>query len=299
MTNMIESKTSRRTVSIISNIILGIFAALCIIPIVAIVSISLSNQADIVEHGYKLIPMNIDFTAYEYLFKAPGQIINAYGVSIFVTLVGTIFSISVVALIAYPLSRADFGYKKQISFIVFFTLLFNGGMVPLYIIVSTVLGIKDTTLALILPYAANAWHILLLRTFFQKIPYSLIESAKIDGASEIKTFFSIVLPLSKPGLATIGLFILLLYWNDWWLSLLFIESQDLVPLQYMMYRIMKEIQYLTSDLKSSQVTVDLTKLPNESLRMALAVIAAGPMLFVFPFFQKYFVKGLTVGSIKE
>lgn len=296
---MIESKTSRRTVSIISNIILGIFAALCIIPIVAIVSISLSNQADIVEHGYKLIPMNIDFTAYEYLFKAPGQIINAYGVSIFVTLVGTIFSISVVALIAYPLSRADFGYKKQISFIVFFTLLFNGGMVPLYIIVSTVLGIKDTTLALILPYAANAWHILLLRTFFQKIPYSLIESAKIDGASEIKTFFSIVLPLSKPGLATIGLFILLLYWNDWWLSLLFIESQDLVPLQYMMYRIMKEIQYLTSDLKSSQVTVDLTKLPNESLRMALAVIAAGPMLFVFPFFQKYFVKGLTVGSIKE
>ncbi len=172
-------------------------------------------------------------------------------------------------------------------------------MVPLYIVVSTVLGIKDTVWALILPYAANAWHILLLRTFFQKIPYSLIESAKIDGASEIRTFWSIVLPLSKPGLATIGLFILLLYWNDWWLSLLFIESQELVPLQYMMYRIMKEIQFLTSDLSSSSVKIDITKLPNESLRMALCIVAAGPMLFVFPFFQKYFVKGLTVGSIKE
>lgn len=296
---MIENRSSRAVVNLTANTILGIFAILCIIPIVAIISISLSNQGDIVEQGYRLIPISIDFKAYEYLFKAPKQIINAYGVSIFVTLVGTLFSLAVVSLIAYPLSRKDFAYKKQVSFIVFFTLLFNGGMVPLYIVVTTVLGLKDSVLALILPYAANAWHILLLRTFFQKIPHSLIESAKIDGASEIRTFWSIILPLSKPGLATIGLFILLLYWNDWWLSLLFVESQELVPLQYMMYRIMKEIQFLTSDLSSSSINIDRTKLPNESLRMALCIVAAGPMLFVFPFFQKYFVKGLTVGSIKE
>lgn len=296
---MIENRSSRAVVNLTANTILGIFAILCIIPIVAIISISLSNQGDIVEQGYRLIPISIDFKAYEYLFKAPKQIINAYGVSIFVTLVGTLFSLAVVSLIAYPLSRKDFAYKKQVSFIVFFTLLFNGGMVPLYIVVTTVLGLKDSVLALILPYAANAWHILLLRTFFQKIPHSLIESAKIDGASEIRTFWSIVLPLSKPGLATIGLFILLMYWNDWWLSLLFVESQELVPLQYMMYRIMKEIQFLTSDLSSSSINIDRTKLPNESLRMALCIVAAGPMLFVFPFFQKYFVKGLTVGSIKE
>lgn len=296
---MIESKSSRALVNITANTILGIFAFLCIIPIIAVISISLSNQGEIIEHGYKLIPKSIDFKAYEYLFKAPKQILSAYGVSIFVTVIGTVFSLGVVSLIAYPLSRKDFAYKKPIAFIVFFTLLFNGGMVPLYIVVTTVLGIKDTVWALILPYAANAWHILLLRTFFQKIPYSLIESAKIDGASEIRTFWSIVLPLSKPGLATIGLFILLLYWNDWWLSLLFVESQELVPLQYMMYRIMKEIQFLTSDLSSSSINIDRTQLPNESLRMALCIVAAGPMLFVFPFFQKYFVKGLTVGSIKE
>ena len=279
-------------------IILGGFAALCIIPIIAVLSISLSNQKDIVAQGYKLFATKLDFTAYQYIFKAPGQLINAYKVSAIVTAVGTAFSLSVVSLIAYPLSRPDFKWRGPIAGIVFFTLLFNAGMVPLYIVVTKVYHLKDTYFALILPYAANAWHILLLRTFFSKIPFSLIEAAKLDGAGEFRVLFKIILPLSKPAMATIGLFILLLYWNDWWLSLLFVESQEMVPLQYMMYRIMSEVQYITQQMQSSSVVIDRSSLPTESLRMAMCVFAAGPMLFIFPFFQKYFVKGITVGSVK-
>jgi len=295
---MIKGKRSELIKKIITTAVLGGFAVLCIVPIIAVISISFSNQQDIVAFGYKLIPTNIDLTAYKYILKSPKQVLDAYKITSIVTILGTVFSLSVIALIAYPLSRMDFRYRKGISFLVFFTLLFNAGMVPLYIVVTKVYQLKDTIFALILPYAANAWHILLLRTFFSKIPYSLIEAAKLDGAGELQTFWKIILPLSKPGLATIGLFILLMYWNDWWLSLLFVESQELIPLQYMMYRIMSEVQYLTQQLTSSSVVIDRTSLPTESLRMAMCVFAAGPMLFVFPFFQKYFVKGITVGSLK-
>jgi len=295
---MIKGKKNELTKKILTTVFLGGFAVICIIPIIAVIAISFSNQQDIVAFGYKLIPQNIDLTAYEYILKSPKQVLDAYKITTIVTVLGTVFSLAVIALIAYPLSRMDFRYRKGISFLVFFTLLFNAGMVPLYIVVTKVYQMKDTVFALILPYAANAWHILLLRTFFSKIPYSLIEAAKLDGAGEIQTFWKIILPLSKPGLATIGLFIMLMYWNDWWLSLLFVESQELIPLQYMMYRIMSEVQYLTQQLTSSSVVIDRTALPTESLRMAMCVFAAGPMLFVFPFFQKYFVKGITVGSLK-
>ena len=295
---MIKMSQTERKVKWLTAVILGGFALLCIIPIIAVISISLSDQKNIVAEGYRLIVTKLDFSAYEYIFKAPGQLFNAYKVTTIVTVVGTLFSLTVVSLIAYPLSRSDFKWRKPISFIVFFTLLFNAGMVPLYIVVTKVYHLKDTYFALILPYAANAWHILLLRTFFSKIPFSLIEAAKLDGAGEFQIFFRIILPLSKPAMATIGLFIMLMYWNDWWLSLLFVESQEMVPLQYMMYRIMSEVQYITQQMQSSSVVIDRSSLPTESLRMAMCVFAAGPMLFVFPFFQKYFVKGITVGSVK-
>ncbi|MGQ9631006.1 MAG: carbohydrate ABC transporter permease [bacterium] len=177
-------------------------------------------------------------------------------------------------------------------------MLFNGGLVPWYILIVRYLHLKDTLWVLIVPYLVVPWFVLLLRTFFQQIPISLIESAKIDGASEFRIFFSIIVPLSKPALATIGLFICLRYWNDWWLSLLYIEKENLVPLQYMLYRMMANIQFLTSQLTTTAVDIDVGKLPNESARMAMCVLAAGPMLFVFPFFQKYFVKGLTAGALK-
>jgi len=295
---MIEAKKSRLISLIIISIILILFALTCIIPIIAVLSISLSDEMDILRHGYKLIPKKISLTAYQYIFKVPKQIIQAYFISLSVTGVGTALSLFVIAMIAYPLSRRDYKYRNPLAFYIFFTMLFNGGLVPWYILIVRYLHLKDTWWVLVLPYLVTPWFILLLKTFFQQIPISIIESAKLDGASELRIFFTIVVPLSKPALAAIGLFILLRYWNDWWLPLLYIESENLVPLQYMLHRMMANIQFLTQQLRTTQMTIDISKLPNESARMAMCVLAAGPMLFIFPFFQKYFVKGLTVGAIK-
>lgn len=295
---MIEAKKSKLISLIIISIILISFALTCIIPIIAVLSISLSDEMDILRHGYRLIPKKISLTAYEYIFKVPKQIIQGYFISLSVTGVGTALSLFIIALIAYPLSRRDFKYRNPLAFYIFFTMLFNGGLVPWYILIVRYLHLKDTWWVLILPYLVLPWFVLLLKTFFQQIPIGIIESAKLDGASELRTFFTIVVPLSKPALAAIGLFILLRYWNDWWLPLLYIESENLVPLQYMLHRMMANIQFLTQQLRTTQMTIDISKLPNESARMAMCILAAGPMLFIFPFFQKYFVKGLTVGAIK-
>lgn len=296
---MIQKKSSKLLSSIIIHTVLMIFAVLCIIPIIAVISISFSNETDIALKGYSLIPRGFTTRAYDMIFKNPSQIINSYLVSIMITVMGGILGVLVVSLIAYPLSRKDFYYRKKLTFYVFFTMLFNGGLVPWYIVITKYLHLQNTIWVLILPYIAIPWYILLLRTYFSKIPMSIIESAKIDGASEFKIFFRMILPLSKPALATIGLFIILQYWNDWWLSLLYIEKESLIPLQYMLYRIMNNIQFLTTQMQTGAVSVKMGDLPNESARMAMCIIAAGPMLFIFPFFQKYFVKGLTVGAVKE
>ncbi len=282
----------------IIGLILLILSLLCIIPIVAILSISLSNEIDIVRRGYSLLPREVDLTAYRFIFKNPAQILRSYGVTIFVTGFGTLLSLLVMSLIAYPLSRQDFAYRNKFSFFVFFTLIFNGGLVPLYMVVTQVLHIQDTVWAMILPIVASPWNILLLRTFFKQLPMSIIESAKIDGSSEIRTFFLIALPLTKAGLATIGTFVSLHYWNDWWMPLLFIYNDKLSNIQYMLYRIMANIQALTQSMENIPTGIDIKNLPNESARMAMCIIAMGPMLVVFPFFQKHFVRGITIGSMK-
>lgn len=279
------------------NALFMIFSLLCIIPIITIISISFSREADIYSYGFRLIPLKITTLPYEIIFKNPMQIINSYFISILVSVVGMILSLLLISMIAYPLSRLDFKYRNKLAFFVFFTMLFNGGMVPWYITISR-LQLKDTIWVLILPYIANAWFILLLRTFIQTISISIIESAKIDGASEFRVFFTLILPLAKPGLATVGLFIVLNYWNDWWLAMLFISSERLVPLQYMLYRMMSNIDFLSKNMSALPAGIDMRSMPSETTRMAMCVLAAGPMLFVFPFFQKYFVKGLTVGAIK-
>jgi putative aldouronate transport system permease protein len=297
MKNMVNKKIFSIDRMIIGLILL-VLSFLCIIPIVAILSISLSNEIDIVRRGYSLLPREVDLMAYRFIFKNPAQIIRAYAVTIFVTGFGTLSSLLVMSLIAYPLSRQDFAYRNKLSFFVFFTLIFNGGLVPLYMVVTQVLHIQDTLWAMILPILASPWNILLLRTFFKQLPLSIIESAKIDGSSEIRTFFVIALPLTKAGLATIGTFVSLMYWNDWWMPLLFIHNNKLSNLQYMLYRIMSSISALTQNIENLPMGVDIKNLPNESARMAMCVLAMGPMLFVFPFFQKHFIRGITIGSIK-
>ncbi len=274
------------------------FCVLCVVPLISVVSISMSNEADIAKNGYTLFPRVFDFTSYIYVLNDPTMIKNSYIVSVAITFVGTALSLILTAGISYALSRSDFKHRNKISFYLFFTMLFSGGLVPWYMLISQYLGMKNTIWALIVPYLITPWFVLVLRTFMQKIPMEVIESCMLDGASEYRTFFQIILPLSKPGLATVALFILLRYWNDWWLAMLFIEKEVLVPLQYMLYRMMKNIEFLTNSTNQMPAGLQVAALPKESARMAMAVLAAGPMLLIFPFFQKYFVKGLTVGAVK-
>ena len=219
-------------------------------------------------------------------------------VTIGVTVVGTFFSLLFTSMLGYVIARKDFKFHGLLSFLTLFTLLFNGGMVPTYILLNNYYHLGDTIFALILPYIIMPWHVFLMKGFFGDTPMSLIEAAKIDGASEVGIFFRIIIPISKPAFAAVGLFIAFTYWNDWWLSLMYINDATLNSLQYYLYRIMNNIQFLITTMQAGNVSIDISNLPNESARMALCVLAAGPMLFIFPFFQKHFVKGLAVGAVK-
>lgn len=282
----------------VSHLVLGIFSLLCIIPLLLVISISFSNENSLLESGYSLIPKEFSLEAYGYLIASPKEIINAYMVTIFVTVVGTIISITITSMLAYGMSRKDYRWANKTSFYVFFTMLFSGGMVPWYILMSKYLHMTDNVFGLILPYIVIPWNVLLMKGFFADFPMAIIESAKIDGASEFRTFFQMVIPLNKPGIATLTLFIALMYWNDYWLSLMLINSSNMVSLQLLLYRIMSNLDFLTKAVSSGATMVNAADLPGLSARMGICIISAGPMLLIFPFFQKYFVKGLTLGAVK-
>lgn len=284
---------------IVINLFLIILCIACVLPLWSIISISLSTESDILENGYKLIPEHLSLQGYEFIFKNPKSILNGYKVTTFVTVVGSVLGLLISAMIAYPLSRPDFAYRKGVSFFLTFTMLFNGGMIPTYLVMTELLHLRDSIWALILPYLANVWHIFLLRTFFSTIPFSLVEAAKIDGASEFRIFWSIIVPLAKTGLVTVLLFYVLIYWNDWYLSLLYIVSEDKLSLQYLLSRMMNNLDFISKNMGVMPAGVSVKDLPKEATRMAMCIVAAGPMLFAFPFFQRYFVKGITIGSVKE
>lgn len=287
---------------LIINAFLAIFTVFCLFPLIMLISISLSNETDILQSGFSLIPRHVDVSAYNYIFKSPFVIINAYEVTIFVTVAGTFTSLLLTAMLAYTLSRNDFKYKSAISFYIFITMLFSGGLVPWYILISRYFHMTDKIIVLIIPYLIVPWYVFLMRTYFQKIPSSLIESAKIDGSSEIRIFVQIIIPLSGPSLATVGLFIAMMYWNDWWLSLLYINKPHLYSLQMLLRNMMYSMEAIKSQMMmtlSSNITDSATQnLPSESMRMAMCMIAIGPIVILFPFLQKYFVQGLTIGAIK-
>ncbi|WAM35722.1 carbohydrate ABC transporter permease [Caldicellulosiruptor acetigenus] len=286
---------------IILHIIFGIVALACLVPLWAVISISLSDDNKIRQIGYRLWPVKLSLKSYEFVLAQGAAIVHAYGLTIFVTIVGTILSVLVVSMYAYILFRKDFKYRKFFTFFGFFTMLINAGLVPWYIVCVNVLRLKDTIYALILPYVMNMWYVLIFRTYLSmSLPDSIIESAKIDGAGEFTTFFRIVVPLVKPGLATIALFAAITYWNDWWLPFMLVESEKLYNLQYLMYRVQQKIQYLAEIASKISLVSEspLKDLPAESARMAMAVLGMGPIVLAYPFFQRYFVKGLTIGAIK-
>ncbi|WIV21127.1 carbohydrate ABC transporter permease [Paenibacillus polygoni] len=278
------------------------YAALCILPLILVLSISLSDETTVIANGYRFIPETFSVSAYEFLFKDMDQIIRSYGVSIFVTVVGTVISVALTACYAYPLSRSDLPYRGFFAFFIFFTMLFNGGLVPWYLVYVNLLDLKNTLWVLIMPMLMSPFFVLVMRTFFSSsIPMSILESARVDGAGEFRTFVRIVLPLSLPVLATVALFSTLNYWNDWYLSMIFISDNKTISLQYLMYRTLLDIQYLTSNSNvASQISSQggMLDLPNKTLQMAMAVVGIGPIVLAYPFFQRYFIKGLTVGAVK-
>lgn len=287
----------RKNVSqMILNIAFIIMCCMIIFPFLMLISVSFSNESDIVNYGYGIIPKNIDFTAYKYVLKNPETILNAYGVTALYSILTMIGGVLLMSLMAYPLSRRSFTPRTTLSFILYFTCLFSGGLVPSYILMTQYLHIDNTIWVYIIPAMFNVWHCFMIRTFFSGIPQSIVESASIDGASEYRIFFQMILPLSKPVLATIALYTFLARWNDWMTALLYIKDEKLISLQYLLQRIMNNITVALEN--SSMITDNSMEIPSETVRMAMAVLVAGPALIVFPFFQKYFVKGVTVGSVK-
>ncbi|XEC95694.1 carbohydrate ABC transporter permease [Paenibacillus tarimensis] len=288
----------KKTAHII-NLFFILLSFLMFVPFVLVLSISFSSEASLVQYGYTFIPKDLDLTAYRYIFKVPEIIIRSYSITAIVTFIGTIFGLLITSMIAYTISRPDYRYRKVTSFYVFFTMLFSGGLVPFYILMTQYLHVKDTLWAIILPGLLNAWNVMVLKGFLSKIPMEIIESGKMDGAKEWRIFFSIVIPLSTPALATMSLFIAFWYWNEWFNALLFIDDQKLVPLQLLLVRMLNSMEVITQNLDKFGIqTLDINQFPTMSARMVMVVLAAGPMMFVFPFFQRYFVQGLTVGSLK-
>ena len=281
--NKIKLTSSRIVFNIISYVFITLLAALCVLPFVMLISGSFSSEQAIRFNGYSILPQEFTTEAYGVIFKSPEKVLRAYGVTIFITAVGTILGLFLLTMTAYVISRQDFKYRNKISFFFYFTTLFNGGMISTYIFYIQYLHLKDNFLALILPGIMNVFYLLIMRSFVNTVPTALIESAKIDGAGEFRIFVQIVLPLLKSGLATIGLFMALGYWNDWYNAMLYMNTETKFPLQYMLYNMLQKQQALAAI--ASQVGIKVENLPSNSLKLAMAVVATGPIILFYPFVQ--------------
>lgn len=279
--------------------VLTLLSAACLYPFLIILSSSFQSQETIMNYGYRLFANSYTISAYKMIFANPMALINGYKVTVFVTVVTVLIGTTVTAMCGYVMARQDYAYKKILSYYVFFCMLFSGGMVPLYILISRWLGLRDSIWSLILPCCCSAWNLLLMKGFFANTPKELIESGKLDGASELRIFVQIIVPISTPGIATIALFLMLGAWNDYMHSLLYIETDAKYPLQYLLMKLMSNIEFLNSEEALQYGAVQAgTEIPSLAARMAMCILATGPIVIAFPFFQKYFVRGLTVGSVK-
>lgn len=282
----------------ISYVFLAILAAVCLLPFLLVISGSFTEQYAIQLHGYQLIPETFSLDAYKMLFRIPEDILRAYGVTIFVTFTGTTVGLFFTSMAAYVLASPDFKYRYQVSFFFYFTSIFGGGLVPWYIFCTKYLHFHNNVISMILPIMINVTYMLILKSYMMSIPTSLYESARLDGANDLTIFFKIALPLSKAGLATVGLFLALNYWNDWYNAMLFLDegSRELYPLQYYLNNILTKAQAMNAAAARSGIPA--SDVPSEPLKLAMTVVATGPIILLYPFLQKYFVKGVTIGAVK-
>ena len=291
----IRRTTSQIIFNIVGYTVITFVSIVCLFPLLLIVSGSFTENSVLVREGYRLWPSEFSLAAYDSLFKFPQGLFQAYGNTIMVTVVGTLTGLLIISMTGYVLQRPDFKYRGKISFLIYFTSIFGGGMVPWFIMLSKYLQFQNTYLARIFPLLMSPFLIILMRTFISSsVPHEIIESAKIDGAGDFTIFLRIVLPVIGPGLATVGLFLALGYWNDWYLSSLFFTKRHMYSLQYYLYDLLNSVRF-AADMGIPQTEVAV---PTESLKMAMVVVVIGPIIFLYPFVQRYFVAGITVGSVK-
>lgn len=276
--------------------LLFLFAVLCVVPFLLIVMSSFTDEEMIIRYGYNLWPRKFSVESYKMVFENPTSILRAYGVTALVTVVGTSLGVFINTMTGYVLQRKDFRWRNKFSFFFFFTTLFNGGLVPWYILCIKYLNFKDSLLGLFVPILVSVWNILLVKGFMAGIPFEITESAKIDGAGDFTVFVRLIIPLSKPVIATIGLFTALGFWNDWYYCMLFINNDKLYNLQYLLYKLINDAKMLRQIMEEAGIVVDAA--PIEGMKMALTVVVIGPIILLYPFVQRYFVKGLTLGSVK-
>ncbi|MDF2926523.1 MAG: hypothetical protein K0R57_5437 [Paenibacillaceae bacterium] len=298
---MRNSIASDKTIISLFYLFVAVFAVLCILPVVIAFSISISSEREVAINGFSLLPMKPTLYTYQYILQNKGLVLlNAYKITLFTVVAGTLFSLAVTTCYAYAAASKHFRFANALSFFAWFTMVFNGGMLPWYILVTKYYHLKNSLVALFVPYAINVFYMFIMKNIFKSISYEFVESAKIDGAGNFRIFFTIMLPLSRVGLVTIGLFYALLYWNDFYLSLMLISDQRLYPVQMLLYAMMSNIQFLAS---GSAATLGLSgaqavEIPLMTSRMAMTCLTIGPIILLYPFAQRYFVKGMLVGAIK-
>lgn len=282
---------------IIAYFFVGVTAIICVLPFLLILSGSFTDNTIIMTEGYSLIPKSFSTAAYQTIFQNPASILQAYKMTIYYTVVGTAVGLFVTTLTAYVLSRKEFKYRNTVSFLLYFTTIFGGGMIPWYLLYANVLNLKGTTFVIWFPGITSTFLIILMRTFISgSVPDAIAESAKIDGAGQFTIFWRIVLPVLKPGLATVGLFLALGYWNDWYRSSLFSTSSDTYELQFYLSNMLNSTTALKDLVMGA--TISIADLPTQAVKMAMAVVVTGPVLLFYPFVQKYFVSGITIGAVK-
>ena len=284
-------------VTVFAVIFITVFAVLCLLPFMMIVSASFSNENIITTEGIGILPKGFTTEAYKILLKSPRYMVGAYVVTITLTITGTSLGLFIISMTGYALCRPDFFLRNKISFLFYFTSLFSAGLVPSYLWMTRYLQLRNNYLAVLLPLLMSPWLIILMRNFVKSVPIEITESGKIDGANDYRIFFNLILPMMKPALATIGLFLALNYWNEWYYSLLYIPNLDYKSLQYYLYKIVNETAALRQSLAGSAV-VQMSIMPSSTLKMATAVLVTGPIILLYPFIQKYFISGIAIGAVK-
>lgn len=283
--------------NVISDLLITALGIFCLFPLLLILSGSITDNITLTREGYHLIPVKFSLEAYRTVFEYPQKLLMAYGNTIVVTIVGTFLGIICVSMTGYVLMRRDFKYRNRISFLIYFTTIFGGGMVPWYVLLSKYLHLTNTYAARIFPSLMSPFLIILMRTFMQSsVPEELIDSCKVDGANDFTIYSRVIMPIITPAIATVGLFLAIGYWNEWYLTSLFISKKELYSLQYYLYDVLDNINFAKE--MAAITGQPATNLPTETVKMAMVIVVIGPIIFLYPFVQKYFVSGITIGAVK-